>query len=76
LDGYTDGGHIDINSALYGKEAMTPEIQRDIDLIDSGAPKFSFDRDAIAYSGTKAKHYEDWNVWGHEERPGILEHVI
>jgi len=76
VDAYTNGLHEQINPYLYGKLNFPPEIQKRYDedarLIDAAMEKFTLDCDLLAYSGTKAKHFVDWNVGDISEIPAYL----
>ncbi|GHT87948.1 hypothetical protein AGMMS49960_05580 [Betaproteobacteria bacterium] len=76
LDEYTNGSHYDVNPRLYGSKPMTPEVQRDIALIDAAMQKFHLDRDVVAFSGTKASHFADWNVGDTREIPAYLSTAL
>jgi len=80
VDNYTDGGHNTLNPLLYGNSTDSPQVQemyrKDIQLIDSAMDKFSLDRNLVAYSGTKAKHYIDWNVGDEKTIPAYLSTTL
>jgi hypothetical protein len=53
-------------------ELKAEKIRQGIALIDSAIGKFELDRDIIAFSGTKAKHFADWAVGDVKEIPAYL----
>ena len=75
VDHYTNGMHERINPYLYGK-SEPPEVQKrydeDIRFIDAAMEKFSLDCDLLAYSGTMAKHFADWNEGDEKMIPAYL----
>jgi rubrerythrin len=77
IKGYTGSGFVELNKWLYGDDSyMSTETENMAKNLDKIIEKYKLDKDIIAYRGTEASFYVDWETGKSYQLPAFTSTSI